>query len=258
MSQIALDTPSRPKPCTRPARRSARTSSTSSPSSAPAAGGQLGHGPGVTERVGRLQVDEVGDGQQRGVELVGGQQDGERRLGVDHRLPGSDVVEATEDLVGMAAQAVGQRGIELRARTAARASSLRGGRRPAPGGRPRCTRPSPRCATPIGISVAGQLPWATPSRPTARRRRPARRTPVRGGGAPRPASGPAGRAGRSCPPCPGGGAGRCPSRCASAGAVDCRPRSGGPSRPPRGSSCGSYSYLPDFMSMSSPNHLACS
>ena len=41
----------------------------------------------VTERVGRLEVDEVRDRLERGVELARRQHDGQRGLGVDHRAP---------------------------------------------------------------------------------------------------------------------------------------------------------------------------
>ncbi len=52
--------------------------------------GELGDGAGMAERVRRLQVDEVRDRQQRGVEPFAREHDGERRLGVDHRVPRPD------------------------------------------------------------------------------------------------------------------------------------------------------------------------
>ena len=70
LSQIAFDTPSRPKSCTRPARRSVRTSPSDSPSCVAGLSGQLGDRARVAEGVRRLQVDEVRDRQQRRVELL--------------------------------------------------------------------------------------------------------------------------------------------------------------------------------------------
>ena len=50
-------------------------------------GGQLGYPARVTEHVRRLQVDEVRDPEERGVELVVRQRPAERGLGTDDRVP---------------------------------------------------------------------------------------------------------------------------------------------------------------------------
>ena len=55
----------------------------------------------MAKRVGRLEVDEVGDRQQGRVELVAGQPDAQRRLGRDHRVPGLGRVEPVEDHPGI-------------------------------------------------------------------------------------------------------------------------------------------------------------
>ena len=78
--------------------------SSASPSRRRRRGRELGDGAGVAERVRRLEVDEVGDRQQRGVELLVGQHDRERRLGVDDRGPGADRVETAEDRPQRASQ----------------------------------------------------------------------------------------------------------------------------------------------------------
>ena len=63
----------------------------------PGRGGQLGDGPGVAERERRLEIDVVGDGQQRRIELLVREHDGQRRFGVDDRRPRLHGVEVTED-----------------------------------------------------------------------------------------------------------------------------------------------------------------
>ena len=74
----------------------------------------------VAERVRRLQIDEVRDREQRRVELLVGEHDGERRLGRDHRIPRPHRVEAREDLLRAIAEQRGERGIELLAAALAR------------------------------------------------------------------------------------------------------------------------------------------
>ncbi len=90
------------------------------PEPAPGVLGQLRHRDRVTEREGRLEVDEVRDRGQRAVHLGRGQLDREGRLGGDHRLPGGNRVEAGEDLVRVRAQQGRQVRIELPARPCAR------------------------------------------------------------------------------------------------------------------------------------------
>ena len=74
---------------------------------------ELGDGLRVAERVRGLEVDEVRDRAQRGVEAITGQHDRERRLGADHRVPGRDRIQPGQDLVGVAIHDLGERGVEL-------------------------------------------------------------------------------------------------------------------------------------------------
>ena len=53
-------------------------------------GSEVGDGSGVSEAVRRLQVDEVRDRQERGVELLLRETHRERRLGIDHGVPRPD------------------------------------------------------------------------------------------------------------------------------------------------------------------------
>ena len=158
LSQIAFETPSRPRSCTRPARRSVRTSSVGEPEPRAAASAASSRDrPRVAERVRRLQIDEVRDRQQRRVEPLAREHDGERRLGVDHRVPGLDRVEAREDHLGLGAHQLGQRGIELLA-GARRARAPSPPRRRRRGARPRRTPPAARAATAIGTSSPSSSP----------------------------------------------------------------------------------------------------
>ncbi len=113
LSQIEFEMPSRPRSWTRPARRSVRTASPERPSCAPACGRKLGDGRCVAEAVRRLEVDEVRDGQERGVEALAGEHHGQRRLGVDHRVPGADGIEVREDHLGLRRHEPRELGIEL-------------------------------------------------------------------------------------------------------------------------------------------------
>ena len=215
---------------------------------------QVGDGRGVAEAVRRFQVDEVRDRRERLVELLGVDRDRQRRLGVDHRVPRADVVEAGQDHLALVADHVGQRGIELLSRRR-RATSRARPRRPG-GGPPRRSRPAPRGARP-SARPRRSFGRASRGRPTARRR--ARPPPARLGQAqllgqrdgeggvvvdhgvhvaasrerelesdPEPVQRRVARADH-----------------AHAGRHHAR----GP---------GSYSYLIDLSAMSSPNHLACS
>ena len=76
-------------------------------------GGVSGHGAGVAERAGRLQVHEVGHAEQRRVELLPVQPDTERGLGPDDRVPRLSGVEVTENVLGVAAEQAHERRIEL-------------------------------------------------------------------------------------------------------------------------------------------------
>jgi hypothetical protein len=75
--------------------------------------GELGDRLRVAEQVRRLQVDEVRDGEQRSVQPVAVQREGESRLGLDDRVPGDDRVEVREELLRLGVDEVAQRRIEL-------------------------------------------------------------------------------------------------------------------------------------------------
>ena len=82
-------------------------------------GRQIGRRARMAERVRRLQVDEARDREERGVEPLSGGPHRERRLGLDHRIPSPDRVEARQDHVRLRAHQRCQRGIELPAATLA-------------------------------------------------------------------------------------------------------------------------------------------
>ena len=128
------------------------------------------------ERVGRLEVDEVGDRQQRRVELAADEPHAEGRLGVDHGVPRPRSSRPSKISSASRAEQRGQRRVELG--PAALAGERPAPRRPRrPGGPPRCTRRAGRHAPPCGICVARQRRRANPCRPIARRtRRRASRT----------------------------------------------------------------------------------
>ncbi len=74
---------------------------------------QLGDRARVPERVGRLEVDEARDRQQRGIEALAGEHDGQRRLGRDHRVPRRDVVQARQQQIALLDDKRRQRRVEL-------------------------------------------------------------------------------------------------------------------------------------------------
>ena len=198
LSQIAFETPSRPRSCTRPARRSVRTSSSGSPSCRPRLGRELGDRARVAERVRRLEVDEVRDRQQRRVEALAGQHDRERRLGVDHRVPGADRVEPAEDRRRRrrrrASASAGSNCLPLRS-----PRERRRPRRPRRrGARPRRTRRAARAAPRAGSSSPASSPGQP--RPSHRSYDAAERVEHRrrAARAARPARARSRRAGRSC------------------------------------------------------------
>ena len=123
----------------------------------------------VTKRVGRFEVDEVCDREQRRIETLPRQQHRERRLGSDHSAPGRNRVEASEQCVRLGAHQPGDPRIELLAGPIAR-NILGGFHAAEPVGdleifrqlnQPRRDRDP----------VASQLTPASRARPTTRRRR---------------------------------------------------------------------------------------
>ena len=126
----------------------------------------------------RLQVDEVRDRQQRRVEALAGEHDGERRLGLDHRSHVPTASSPPRIVSASAQMSAGQRGVELlAARACGRAPSPP--RRRRPGARPRRTRPAARGATrparPSPSSSPGQPRPSHCSYDAAERREHARR-----------------------------------------------------------------------------------
>jgi hypothetical protein len=83
------------------------------PEAARGLGGQVGDASRVPRRVRRLQVGEVGDRLERRVELLLGEVDLQRRLRFDHRVPARRGVERLEQLYGVVAKVLDERGIEL-------------------------------------------------------------------------------------------------------------------------------------------------
>ena len=84
-----------------------------SPSRAAAPRDEIGHGPRVSERVRRLQVDEVGDRQQRLVEPLAGQRRRRARARRRSRRPTSPRVSRSARISSASRKRVGEVGIEL-------------------------------------------------------------------------------------------------------------------------------------------------
>ena len=72
---------------------------------------------GMPKRVRRLEVDEVRDRRERVVKTITGQHHRQSGLGVDHRVPGRDRVEARQDRLRLARHQLGERRVELLAAT---------------------------------------------------------------------------------------------------------------------------------------------
>ena len=191
LSQIAFDTPSRPKSCTSPARRSVRTLALGEPEPRAGRGGEVGDRARVAERVRRLEVDEVRDRRQRRVELA--RRRARRRAPARRRSPRPRCRRASRPpriVVGVGAQ---QRARAPGSNCLPRALAgerRRRRRRRRRGGRPRRTPRAARSAPRSGSPRPRARP-ASRGRPTARRPRRARRAPRRAARAARPARAPA-------------------------------------------------------------------
>ena len=222
---------------------------------------ELGDGrASVAERVRRLEVDEVGDRAQRRVELA--RRRARRRAPARRRSPRPRSRTASSPpkiSLGVGAQQLG-RAPDRTALPPRRSASAATPRRPhRSGGRPRRTRRAGRSATRSGRPRPLELPRPAPPVPLLVRRRRAPSQHRRG--QPellRQASGPARVLGdhvvdvavareRELEPDPEPVQRRAARRRAAACAA-------ATSRTLRNS----WSYLPDFSAMSSPNHLACS
>ena len=77
--------------------------------------GELRHRAGVSQCVGRLEVDEVRDGTQGGVDVVPVESPEQRRFPGDDRVPGRDRVDLAEQPIGVVHQGAHQCRIELAA-----------------------------------------------------------------------------------------------------------------------------------------------
>ena len=218
---------------------------------------QVRDGARMPDRVRRLEIDEVRDREQRGIEALAGQHDRERGLGGDHRVPGPDGVEPAEDRLGSRQSTAATRRVELRAassRASATAASVPPRRcatstnsancaiREASG---ICSRSAPGPAAPVPalIGAADALEHRL-REPELLARRCA----------------PAGRAARSSRPPHGGRTSRRPGRRAADAAAGCPCPAAAPRPPPR---AGRGDRRPGrtwsaFTAMSSPNHFACS
>ena len=224
LSQIAFETPRRPRSCTRPARRSVSTSAAGRPSTRPRVRGELGDRARVPERVGRLEVDEVGDGRQRGVER--------RRPCSRRRSAGSAATTASQV----------RDGVEPRRRAVRRPPHER---RPGPGSnwpparlRARATAastPPTRWATSTysasweiraasGICSPASRPGPAATVPALVGRRDAPAASRRRDRAAGPVRGRARRAARSCRRPRGARRGRTPGRRGTGAAAGCPPR----------------------------------
>ncbi len=76
--------------------------------------GELRDRPRVAEREGRFQIDEIGDGQQRHIELRLVEVDAKGRLGPDHLAPSLPGIQPVQDRFGVGAERRSQGGVELR------------------------------------------------------------------------------------------------------------------------------------------------
>ena len=74
---------------------------------------EVRHAARMADRPGRLQVGEVGDRLESGVELRVGEHDLERRLRIDHRRPAGQLVEAAEQLRRAGTERLHQARVEL-------------------------------------------------------------------------------------------------------------------------------------------------
>ena len=212
----------------------------------------------VTERVRRLQVDEVRDREQRRVEALAGEHDRERGLGLRSPHPRSRPSRGrARIIVRVGAQqrrrASGSNCLPPRLRASAVAAST-------PPTRCATSTNSASCASrdAIGTSLACEL--AGPAAPVpllvrrADRLEHRRRQPELLGERPRERR----RAGRSCRRPRGDRRSRTRARAGSGAAAGC-PRPTSRIAASRRARCpGSWSYLPDLSAMSSPNHFACS
>ena len=118
LSQMLLDTPSRPKPATKPGATQHLHVAGGQPELDPRPGGEVSERRRVPERVRRLEVDEASDRGERLVAPLRRQPHRQCRLPVDHRVPRIELVDAVEDLVDVASETPHEVGIELLGRSA--------------------------------------------------------------------------------------------------------------------------------------------
>ena len=106
--------PSRPRSWTRPARRSVQIGSLEGRAAPRPVPQRSSATAGAWPRLySGFEIDEVRDGQERGVEALAESVDGQRRLGVDRGVPGADGIEVHEDHLGLRRHEPRELGMEL-------------------------------------------------------------------------------------------------------------------------------------------------
>ena len=229
LSQIAFETPSRPRSCTSPARRSV-VSSSGSPCSTAARAASSATACAWPSMYGDFRSTKFAIASSAASKRLALERDGERRLGVDHGVPRDDRVEAVEQRGRLGVDEVAEGRVELAAATF-------------PDERPRAldAADAVRDLDELGElreprrerdRLAAAARRASPSRPTARRPRRARRARRRTARAARRARGPSRRGDRSCCSPRGGPRAGSRARSGSGGAAGSRLRSdAGPTWP---------------------------
>ena len=119
LSQIAVDTPTRPRSCINPARRTAVSSSVGRPNTRAASVGQVRDAPRMTGQIRGLQVRQVRHRLQDDIQLGPADPAAGLRFDVEHRVPVRGLVHPVEHLGGRRAEQVRQRRVELGARVPA-------------------------------------------------------------------------------------------------------------------------------------------
>ena len=235
-----------------------RTSSSPSPSCAPASAASSATAREWPSVYGDLRSTKLAIASSAASKRSPDEHDGERGLGRDHRVPGPRRRRGPRgSRRPRAHERAASAGSNCLPRALAR-QRRRAPRRRRCGGRPRRTPPAARAARRAAPRRPRARP-ASPGRPTARRTRRARRGPSSGS----PSCSPSDRAiarvvgdhpvdlavarERELQPDAGSGA-----------AAGARRRAGACPRPPPRRLRSSWSYLPAFSAMSSPNHFACS
>ena len=256
LSRTAFEIPSRPRSWTRPARRSVRISGSGMPSRSPAAPASSATARAWPRKYGDLRSTKFATA----------------RSAASKRSPETTIASAGSAAITASQVPSVSRSDRITSASASITSDTAGSNCS-----PRRSRASSFAASDAADAVrhldelgglrkprghGDVLPAparrASRARPSARTTRRGPRAPAPGAPAARRGSGPSRRAGRSSRRPRGGPRGRTRARAGSAGAGSGRPRASAvPTRADR-MLLSSWSYLPAFMAMSSPNHFACS